>query len=204
MNKSLLRSLIIGVVCLNTDAVFAYSMEAYCNKVMSSPSKDWIAKQKVILDGIKQYSDCYQGKLDDTLRKLNDSGKGPLMGANGDFRDMQSALQAFTDAGLTAIQANDVHRAYVSLYQQQFRNYFYQAYQSPSKLPKATVEQVNVAKAIFENELNTLSQATDLRKLFNDFYNEATNLGMPTVEIYRHAAFVLQKPDSKITIPAPF
>lgn len=204
MDKSLIRSLIVGIAYFSMNASFAYSMEAYCNKVMSTPSKQWITKQKNLLDGIHRYSDCYQGKLDDTLRQLNASGKGPLMGANGDFRDMQASLQKFTDAGLAAIQADDAHRAYVALYQQQFRNYFYQSYQSQPKLPKATPVQVKVAEAIFEKELNQLPQAADLKKLFNDFYSDATNLGMPTVEIYRHAAFVLQKSDSKMSIPAPF
>jgi hypothetical protein len=198
--------LMTALASLSMGTANAYSMEAYCNKVMATPSQQWVAKQQDEMKGIAIYSDCYLGKLDDIQRQLNASGKGPLMGANGDFKDMQAALQKFTDAGLNAIQATPAHKAYVGLYQQQFRNYFYQNYLANPKLPTSTPEAVSVAKAVFEQELNQLPshQTARLAKLFNDFYTEATNLGMPAVTIYRHAAFVLQAQNSQLSVPAPF
>lgn len=206
MSKQIIVVLSSVIACLSMNTAAAYSMEAYCNQVMSTSSQNWIAKQKETLDGINRYSDCYMGKLDDTLRKLNEAGKGPLMGANGDFNDMQLALQKFTDTGLDATQANQTTRAYVGLYQQQFRNYFYQGYQAHPLLPTATSDQVSAAKAILEKELALFPEkkSSELKQLFNDFYNEATNLGMPPIAIYRHATFILKKPGSDLVIPAPF
>jgi hypothetical protein len=90
------------------------------------------------LRGIAAYGKCYDARTDRLAASLAKSGKGPLMGARGNFRDFEAALKDFGSVALSVTQPPDdpVKTAYAALYEKQFRYAFYQSYQQkPVKEP---------------------------------------------------------------------
>jgi hypothetical protein len=112
-----------------------------CAQILQMSSSDWIAKITGIDDsnadgqlrGIRVYGNCYDQRTDRLKASLAKSGKGPLMGANGNFRDFDKALQSFTAKALAESEppADAVKTAYAGLYERQFRYAFYQSYEQP-------------------------------------------------------------------------
>ena len=106
------------------------------------PSSDFIAQVVAIDDsnvdgqlrGIRQYGDCYNARTDRLAASLGKQGKGPLMGARGNFGDFESALKNFTAKALEEAQQSSkvplapVKTEYAALYEKQFRYAFYQSY----------------------------------------------------------------------------
>ncbi len=83
------------------------------------------------LRGIAAYGKCYDARTDQLAASLRKTGKGPLMGVRGNFRDFDIALQNFTATALSMAQppADAVKTAYAALYEKQFRYAFYQSYE---------------------------------------------------------------------------
>ena len=78
-----------------------------CAQILQMTSSEWIAKITSIDDstadgnlrGIRVYGNCYDQRTDRLAASLAKSGKGPLMGARGNFRDFEQSLQSFTKEG---------------------------------------------------------------------------------------------------------
>jgi hypothetical protein len=90
------------------------------------------------LHAIAAYGKCYDSRTDRLAASLGKTGKGPLMGVRGNFRDFEAALKNFTAVALGVAQPPDdpVKTAYVALYEKQFRYAFYQSYErNPVKQP---------------------------------------------------------------------
>jgi hypothetical protein len=90
------------------------------------------------LRAIGAYGKCYDARTDRVAASLGQSGKGPLMGVRGNFRDFEAALKNFSAVALSVAQPPDdaVKAAYAALYEKQFRYAFYQSYQQkPAKEP---------------------------------------------------------------------
>jgi hypothetical protein len=90
------------------------------------------------LRAIEAYGKCYDARTDRVAASLGHSGKGPLMGVRGNFRDFEAALKNFSAVALSVAQPPDdaVKVAYAALYEKQFRYAFYQSYQQkPAKEP---------------------------------------------------------------------
>jgi hypothetical protein len=93
------------------------------------------------LRAIAAYGKCYDARTDRLAASLGRTGKGPLMGVRGNFRDFETALETFTATALSMAQppADAVKTAYAALYEKQFRYAFYQSYQQKpvKELPPA-------------------------------------------------------------------
>jgi hypothetical protein len=109
-------------------------------------STDWLAKFKAakgtdapaMIRGIGVYEKCYDARTDQLAARLGRAGKGPLMGARGDFLSLDKAVKEFAAKALADSQppADAVKSAYAALYEKQFRYEFYQGYE-PKPAPAA-------------------------------------------------------------------
>jgi hypothetical protein len=96
------------------------------------------AGPQATLRAIDAYGKCYDARTDRLAASLAKSGKGPLMGLRGNFRDFETALKNFASVALGVAQPPDdpVKIACAALYEKQFRYAFYQSYQQkPVKEP---------------------------------------------------------------------
>jgi hypothetical protein len=130
-----------------------------CSKILQMTSSEWIANVTAIHDssedgqlrGIRIYGDCYDARTKRLAAALGKSGKGPLMGARGDFKDFESAIKDFTAKALAATTppADALKSAYASLYEKQFRYAFFQSYEpkiaSASDAASKTAPHANAA-----------------------------------------------------------
>src|SRR5579862_8407074 len=87
-------------------------LELPCAKILSMPSSDYIAQVVAIDDsnvdgqlrGIHRYGACYDARTERLAASLGRQGKGPLMGARGNFGDFESALKNFMAKALEEAQ----------------------------------------------------------------------------------------------------
>lgn len=112
------------------------------------------------LRAIEAYGKCYDARTDRLAASLGKSGKGPLMGVRGNFRDFEAALKNFTAIALGVAQPPDdaVKTGYAALYEKQFRYAFYQSYQQ--KLVKQPSPMAKDAKAAAAGAETTATAAT--------------------------------------------
>jgi hypothetical protein len=121
-----------------------------CTRILQMTSSDWIAKfvsvnsaaanaprQEAQLHAIRVYGECYDERTNRLAASLGRSGKGPLMGARGDFGDFDEALKDFSAKALAASNppADALKTAYATLYEKQFRYAFYQSYEQKAPKP---------------------------------------------------------------------
>ncbi|HWF39334.1 MAG TPA: hypothetical protein VG322_12480 [Candidatus Acidoferrales bacterium] len=122
-----------------------------CAQILAMSSSDWIAQfkpkvsepvpdQDKTVRAIAVYGKCYDARTDRLKAALSRRGSGPLMGAGGDFRDFEQALQSFTAKALASNDppATPVKSAYAALYEEQFRYGFYERFEArPAKAEAA-------------------------------------------------------------------
>ncbi len=109
-----------------------------CTQILQMSSTDWTKKftaakdpnEPSTLQAISTYGKCYEARTTRLAASLAKSGKGPLMGARGNFGDFDRALTDFTAKALAATDppADAQKKAYAALYAKQFRYLFYEAY----------------------------------------------------------------------------
>jgi hypothetical protein len=109
-----------------------------CSEILQMSSTDWIAKfnaakgsdAPATIRAINAYGKCYDARTDQLAASLAKSGKGPLMGARGNFQSIEKALKTFTSRALADSQppADVVKSAYAALYEKEFRYEFYEEY----------------------------------------------------------------------------
>src|ERR1700674_3415607 len=77
---------------------------------------------------ITAYGKCYEARTHQLAASLGKSGRGPLMGALGNFREFQKALDDFTTKGLAVSNKppGTQEAAYAALFEKQVRYEFYQ------------------------------------------------------------------------------
>lgn len=183
------------------------------------------------LRAIAAYGKCYDARTDRLAASLGKSGKGPLMGVRGNFRDFEAALKNFTTKALGVAQppADAVKTAYAVLYQKQFRYAFYQSYeQKPVKQPIAPVKDaptapadaattakpgstritdpMTLAKNRFGDFLAALPEDKrhEIHAAFGEIFEKGSIGEQWKVEVYRYAIFVLESPkDTPFSAP-PF
>jgi hypothetical protein len=120
-----------------------------CAQILQMSSADWLArfvKEKsaapnTTVRALTAYGECYDARTNHLAASLGKSGKGPLMGARGDFRDFEQALKNFTAKALAATDppADAVKTTTAALYEKQFRYDFYRSYMPQSQKPPAPV-----------------------------------------------------------------
>ncbi|MGH9682535.1 MAG: hypothetical protein ACRD4S_02840 [Candidatus Acidiferrales bacterium] len=118
-----------------------------CAQILRMTSTDWVAryvsvkngasdanaangKDRATLGAIDVYGKCYDERTNRLAASLRRSGKGPLMGARGNFQDFEQALKNFEAKALADSDppADAVKSAYAALYEKQFRYGFYRSY----------------------------------------------------------------------------
>jgi hypothetical protein len=182
-----------------------------CKQILEMSSADWIAKytdakgtaQQNTLQAIGAYGNCYDARTDQLAASLAKSSKSPLMGARGNFRDFEQALQDFTAKALVASQppAGALKTAYADLYEKQFRYHFYRDYQqkalpaapvaknvpesAPAEAPKAAAAASAPAPAPTNTATNDADPVTQAKNHFGELLGALPDEAMHSL----HASF---------------
>jgi hypothetical protein len=196
-----------------------------CAQVLDKSSSDWVAffaeksvppvatsPSATTVRAIVAYGKCYDARTARLAAMLGKMGKGPLMGANGNFRDFQAAVDAFTTKSLAATKAaeNSQQAAYAHLYEKQFRYQFYQSYaqKNPKGRPLTPEESDEFAKAKnrFGEVLGLLPDASmhDVHSAFRQIFDAGSVPDLTKLELYRYAIFLLAPAKDKPFSPPPF
>jgi hypothetical protein len=194
-----------------------------CAQVLQMTSSDWVAYFKqnsgqpvtpdsgAVLRAIAAYAKCYDERTRQLAATLGKSGHGPLMGANGNFRDFDSALEDFTTKALVATKAaaDSEKSAYAHLYLKQFRYRFYQSYLDKDVLtrPLSAEESDDYAKAKnhFGEVLGLLpdDQLHSVHAAFRQIFDLGPVSEVTKLALYRFAIFLLAPPKDKPFSPPP-
>jgi hypothetical protein len=195
-----------------------------CIQILQKTSQDWVAYFNAKADSAKTngssgtlraiaaYEKCYVARTTFLAAALGKSGRGPLMGASGNFRDFQSALDDFSAKALAAAnkQTGSTEAAYAQLYEKQFRYEFYRNYsqknsQSHQLTPEES-EQYSKAKNRFGELLGLLPDETAhaVHAAFSTIFSGAPVDDLTKLEVYRYAIFLLESPKDKPFSPPPF
>jgi hypothetical protein len=213
-----------------------------CAQILSLTSSDWVAKfteekdatPDATVRAIHVYGQCYDARTDRLAASLAKSGRGPLMGARGNFRETEQAIKDFTSSALaTGNPSGDaVKTAYAALYQKQFRYEFYLNYQKRNsrpatpgankaaeadKLPAsaqpesqpadaAQVSEMTKAKNRFGELLEALPEdkLREIHRAFGKIFAAGPVSDEMKLAIYRYAIFCLQSPSAAPFAPPPF
>src|ERR1700690_3999624 len=111
MNRSSIVPFFSLVLCLCSPALAGPQKKSAsvdrlgltCAQILQMPSADWVKKFTAAkaatlpptLQAITPHGKCYDPRPSRLAAALAKSGKGPLMGARGNFRDFQHALDDF-------------------------------------------------------------------------------------------------------------
>lgn len=191
---------------------------AECKKILKQNSSDWIKTYTTqhgdttidIVMAISQYSHCFEKKLDKLQKQLSIAGHGPLMGANANFRDLQDALEKFTNTVLKESAGggsyDNLRASYARLYEKQFHYYFVQHYVNSAKPPVAHENEIEKAKKYLADLLSkpATNSAQGVKKSFDELASIAKHNGIPEIKVYEYAIMLLQSPAAKPFSPPPF
>jgi hypothetical protein len=184
------------------------------------------------LRAIAVYGKCYGARTDRLAASLGKSGKGPLMGVRGNFRDFETALNNFTALALGGAQppADPVKTALAALYEKQFRYALYQSYeqkpvnQAPPAPKEATAAPATAAAAdqkpsatritdpmtLAKNRFGDLLAALpederhEIHAAFGEIFEKGSIGERWKIEIYRYAIYILESPKDTPFSPPPF
>lgn len=144
-----------------------------CAQILELSSADWVSQfnakakdaaspEQKTIRALAAYGKCYDARTDRLAASLAHAGAAPLMGARGNFRDLQRALDAFTSKALatTDPQADAAKTAYAQLYGKQFRYEFYQSYEKPPAKSPGTVTKGALGAASSKQAANSGSAAS--------------------------------------------
>jgi hypothetical protein len=192
-----------------------------CSQILQMSSTAWVAhfaekvgnaSAPVALRAITSYGKCYDARTNQLAASLGKSGRGPLMGALGNFRDFQKALDDFTAKALAASdkQPGTEEAAYATLYEKQFRYEFYQRYEQriTGGRPLTAEESAEYSKAKnhFGEFLGLLPEdkAHVIHAAFSQIFDGGPVTDVTKLEVYRFAIFVLESPKDTPFSPPPF
>jgi hypothetical protein len=185
-----------------------------CTQILQKSSQEWVLyfntksnavpadQASATLRAIAAYGKCYEARINHLAAILGKSGKGPLMGARGNFGDFQKALDDFTAKALAAAnkKPGTVEAAYAALYEKQFRYEFYQRYTQKDPAPRPLTaeesDEFSKAKNRFGELLGLLpeDQAHIVHAAFSEIFVSGAVNDVTKLEIYRYAIFLLESP----------
>ena len=190
-----------------------------CSEILKQPSQQFINTESekngdttiARVNAINIYQNCYQKKIDQLKNKLDQSGQGPLMGARGDFGDMENALNQLTDYALkitaTGGTYDQIKTAYAKLYVLAFKNIFYQSYLVSSEQATSNT-QLEKAQSMLHIELSQYSpdEQNQFEQYFDTFQTSLTMVqGFHSSYLaYQYALWILQSPASSTLINPVF
>jgi len=195
-----------------------------CTQILQMSSTAWVAHfvekagdannaaAPVAVRALTAYGKCYDARTNQLAAALGKSGRGPLLGALGNFRDFQKALDDFTAKALAASnkQPGTQEAAYAALYEKQFRYEFYQRYEQriTGGRPLTAEESAEYSKAKnrFGEFLGLLPEdkAHVIHAAFSQIFDGGPVTDITKLEVYRFAIFVLESPQDKPFSSAPF
>jgi hypothetical protein len=209
-----------------------------CTQILQMTSSQWVVyfnektgqaavnNDRGILQAIGTYGKCYDARTNRLAATLGKAGKGPLMGARGNFGDFEKALNDFAAMALAATDppADEQKKAYAALYGKQFRYEFYESYaQKTAKSAPPAVSTANAgaptqtssptevgeltkAKNRFGELLGLLPEEKmhELHKAFGRIFSGAPVNDATKIEVYRYAIFLLEPATEKPFAPPPF
>lgn len=194
-----------------------------CAQILKMNSTEWISyaldkvgpagdKPGATLRGIASYGECYDERTNRLAATLGKSGKGPLMGTNGNFRDFQKALDDFTMKALAATHKDPgtPSAAFAALYEKQFRYEFYQSFAQKDFLSRSLTpeefDELPKAKNRFGEVLGLLPDSTlhPVHAAFRQIFDPAPVTNLTKLELYRFAIFALAPAKDKPFSPPPF
>jgi hypothetical protein len=195
-----------------------------CAQILQKSSQQWVLYVNEKSDhaaaesgadrfgAIAAYGKCYDARTNHLAAILGKNGKGPLMGARGNFGDFQKALDDFTEKALAAAnkQPGTVEAAYAGLYEKQFRYEFYQKYtqKNPAARPLTAEESEEFSKA--KNRFGELlgllpeDQAHIVHAAFSEIFVSGAVNDVIKLEVYRYAISLLESPKDTPFSPPPF
>jgi len=182
-------------------------------------STQWVAHfsqtkgqaDEATLRAIAAYGKCYDVRTDRLAATLGKNGAGPLMGANGNFRDFEQAVKDFMAKALSITDppADDLKSAYSALYEKQFRYEFLQTYRrktsEPNPLTPEELDEIGNAKTQFGQELDSLptDKMREIHAAFSKIFDVHLSDSMK-LRVYRFAIFILEPHSAKPFSPPPF
>jgi hypothetical protein len=195
-----------------------------CTQILQMTSTAWVAQfaEKArtsnkaagvpTVRAITVYGKCYEARTSQVAASLGKSGRGPLMGALGNFRDFQQALDDFTVKALAASSKapGTQEAAYAALYEKQFRYEFYQKYalrlSENRPLTAEEAPEYSKAKNRFGEFLGLLpeDQAHIIHAAFSHIFDSGPVSDVTKLELYRFAISVLESPKDKPFSAPPF
>jgi hypothetical protein len=227
---ALLIALVLTPFCLpqtkpvQTKASDADRLGLTCTQILQMSSTAWVAHfaektgtpnsaaAPVSVRAITAYGKCFDAHTNQMAASLGKSGRGPLMGTLGNFRDFQKALDDFTTKALAASnkQPGTPEAAYAALYEKQFRYEFYQKYELrlSANRPLTAEESAEYSKAKnrFGEFLGLLpeDQAHIIHAAFSQIFDAGPVSDITKLELYRFAISVLESPKDTPFSPPPF
>jgi hypothetical protein len=199
----------LGLTCTQ---ILQMTSTAWVAHFQENPSKTNNAAAPVAVRAITAYGKCYEARTNQVAASLGNSGRGPLMGALGNFRDFQKTLDDFTAKALTAANTQPGTReaAYAALYEKQFRYEFYQRYElrlsANRPLTAEEAAEYSKAKNRFGEFLGLLpeDQAHIIHAAFSQIFDSGPVSDVSKLELYRFAISVLESPKDKPFSTPPF
>jgi hypothetical protein len=207
-----------------TKAADADRLGLTCAQILQMTSTAWVAHfaEKTgtpnnaagppAVRAITAYGKCYETRTNQLAASLGKSGRGPLLGALGNFRDFQKALDDFTTKALAATdkQPGTQEAACAALYEKQFRHEFYQRYELrlSANRPLTAEESAEYSKAKnrFGEFLGLLSEdkAHIVHAAFSQIFDAGPVSDISKLELYRFAISVLESPKDTPFSSPPF
>jgi hypothetical protein len=191
-----------------------------CAQVLQMSSGDWVKKFNAAknesapstIQALDAYGKCFDARTTRLAAALGKSGKGPLMGARGNFRDFEQALHNFSSKALAATDppADPVKKAYAALYEKQFRYEFYLQYQQksfqPSPLAPEESDAFTKSKNYFGELLGLLPEDKihELHAAFGQIFAAGAIPDPTKVAVYRYSIYLLESPAEEPYSPPPF
>jgi hypothetical protein len=191
-----------------------------CAQILQILSSDWVKKFTSTSDAtpestiraITAYGKCYDARTNRLAAALGKSGKGPLMGARGNFGDFERSLTDFTAKALAATDppADSVKKACAALYEKQFRYDFYRQYEqrnfNPPPLTAEESDAFTKSKNHFGELLGLLPEDKmhQLHAAFGDIFAAGGVPDATKIAVYRYAIFLLESPAEKPYSAPPF
>jgi hypothetical protein len=207
-----------------TRAADADRLGLSCPQILQMSSATWVAHfaEKAGTPGhaaapatvraITAYGKCYDARTNQLAASLGKGGRAPLMGALGNFRDFQKALDDFTTKALAVSDKlpGTQEAAYAGLYEKQFRYEFYQRYEQRISggrpLTAEEAAEYSKAKNRFGEFLGLLPEdkAHIIHSAFSQIFDGGPVTDITKLELYRFAISVLESPKDKAFSPPPF
>jgi len=191
-----------------------------CSQILQMTSTDWIKKISSAngaapgstIRAISAYGKCYDARTNRLAASLGKSGKGPLMGARGNFGDFDHALNDFTAKALAVTDppADAQKKAYAALYAKQFRYDFYRQYEqknfNPPPLTPEESEAFTKSKNHFGELLGLLPEDKmhELHRSFGEIFAAGGVPDATKLAVYRYSIFLLESPAETPYSPPPF